>query len=112
MRRLQLRQVLPVVVIVGMPSGNGRYLRIRDGRCRREPDIVDRAVDVAFGRIAGLHSSLGKARFCPLCCHCKPSFKKAGARALRRPRLAVRLRQLDRAQEPPRNISMLKDRDG
>jgi hypothetical protein len=67
---------------------------------------------VGLGRIAGLHGSLGKARFCPLCCHCKPSFKKAGARALRRPRLAVRLRQLDRAQEPPRNISMLKDRDG
>jgi hypothetical protein len=46
-----------VVVIVGMPSGNGRYLRIRDGRCRREPDIVDRAVDVAFGRIADLQGA-------------------------------------------------------
>jgi hypothetical protein len=45
---------------------------------------------VGLGRIAGLHGSLGKARFCPLCCHCKPSFKKAGAHALRRPRLAVR----------------------
>jgi hypothetical protein len=83
-----------------------------DSRSRRIANVADCALDASVGRIAGLHGSLGKARFCPLCAITSHRSKKL----VRTPCVVHAsqsdLSQLDRAQELPRNISMLKDRDG
>ena len=73
------------------PSGNDRYLREAAGCSRRIADVAD----CGLGRLSWADSGptrlTRESTLLPALRHCKPSFKKAGAHALRRPRLAVRI---------------------